>query len=466
MKTVVPILCCLFITQAHNQAHADAVRLQVVGPDKKPIAGAQVKAVEAKGIMMWRQVEQSLDLSTDAQGQAALETKFSLEKLPEEDGGPMQGNVLSQGSLNARISAPGMALTLAGLKAGDNEIVMQPGRTWSGVVLDHNQQPVAGVKVLLVSFETAADSRFPLYTPELQLESVSDAQGKWRFESIPLQGVAQLRIEDPRFARQLLSVPLTTSAAPPLFLDPGVTIQGRVLTPTGQPAAGVSLLAAGVNESFFFMQEGRRTGTDGTFNLAGLNPGNVMMQSFPAPNEGTGKDPIADEVKPKESAPPYLLGYRSVDGLKAGEVRDIGAVTTEAGVTIKGTIVSSATKEPLPGVRVSPYGNTVGEVRSDARGHFSVRTSVSTHEMGISRKGFIQLTKALSDPVDGIIDLGTIELKPGLSVGGTIKSPNGRSAGELLLFVDDGMYNHSYARSNQEGQFKFTELAPGEYTLQ
>ncbi len=47
---------------SHPGARADTVRLQIVGPDKKPVANAQIRVVESSGDWRNRKVEAPREL--------------------------------------------------------------------------------------------------------------------------------------------------------------------------------------------------------------------------------------------------------------------------------------------------------------------------------------------------------------------------------------------------------------------
>jgi hypothetical protein len=121
MRIALSLFCCVLWTVS---ARADAVRLQIVGPDKKPVAGAEVHVVESSGVWWERKTDAPLQMSSDAEGKVAFESRNPLVAPKIEPlSTPIGGNVLF-----ARIIAPGMAVAGQQLKAGDNEIALQAGQ--------------------------------------------------------------------------------------------------------------------------------------------------------------------------------------------------------------------------------------------------------------------------------------------------------------------------------------------------
>jgi len=216
-------------------ARADAVRLQIVGPDGKPVAGALVRVVESSGSWQERKAETPLELTGDENGKVAFESKNSLvEPTKPQRFGP--SNVVY-----ARVIAPGMAIAAQDLKAGDNEIKLQAGQTWGGIALDDDQKPVANAKIVLNGFGAEGEAKAVYFPKGLQLETPTGADGKWSLGNLPRGGSARVVVINPRFVREALELPLSAMGAPPLFLERGASIKGRLLTPDGQPAADVPL---------------------------------------------------------------------------------------------------------------------------------------------------------------------------------------------------------------------------------
>ncbi|MBW3637901.1 MAG: carboxypeptidase-like regulatory domain-containing protein, partial [Armatimonadetes bacterium] len=350
MKIAVLLFCCLVWTAA---ARADAVRLQIVGPDKKPVAGAQVRVLESSAFWEERSTEAPLELVSDAEGKIAFETKNPLIAPKFEAGmAPVAGN-----TIYARIIAPQMAVASQALKVGDNEITLQAGQDWGGAVLDEDQKPVAGVKIVLNGFGIPGEASSVYFPRALRFETTTGEDGKWSFSNVPRERRAVIQVIDPRFVREALNLSLVT-AAPPLFLERGATIKGRLLAPDGTPAADVPLFPGGNGG---YATDDFRTAPDGTFVLSGLAPGDFYLQSL---NYGR-----------REKSLPFLIEPKNVKSLKIGETRDIGDWKAETGVLVKGKVVESGANTPVAEAYVSLWGRGNGQGTSDKNGEFSFRAS-------------------------------------------------------------------------------------------
>jgi hypothetical protein len=440
------LLTLFLVAVGALSAQADAVRVQIIGPDKKPVAGAQIRVVEWSGRWHDPNTEAPREFSSDADGKVAFESKNPLVEPKREP--PMRG-LIGGNTLLARILAPGMEFVAQTLKAGDNEITLQAGKSWGGVALDEDQKPVVGAKVLINQFSGEGEPQAMYLPSELHLETTTDEAGKWNFDHIPRGGTAQISVADPRFVREPLWVSLRAPSAPPIFLERGAVIKGRLLAPDGQPAAGISLYPGG-RGAYYFSDDDFRTAPDGSFLIASLPPGNYYLQ-----NNHLGNS----------KSLPFIIEPKNVQLLKAGETRDIGDWKTESGILAKGKVVDIATKKPIAGANAGLGGPRArGEGVSDANGEFAFRASEDAMWSDISARGYGHVGKPVPPAVKGVIDLGTIELKRSFGISGTLKDKNGRGAGGLQLSVQGEQAAHS-TRTSDDGGFAFSDLKAGNYTL-
>lgn len=426
--------------------HADAVRLKIIGPDEKPVAGAKVHVVEASLGSWSRETEATLDLQSDEAGRVAFESKNPLPGAKDERA-PNTIVVMAQ------VKAAGLARKRTALKAGDNTLILQRGRTLGGVVLGEEEKPVAGVRIRLTSFDLARDESEHLYFPDDQEpQTQSDAQGKWSFADLPLEGAALVTVTDSAFKNETFCLDVAQDA-PMLFLERGATIKGRLLRPDGTPASGVKFDAG---------DSTRKTTTrvDGTFEVNGLGEESVYLQ---VPRGSWNPEEL-----------PFIVPLKPVEGLKPGETRDIGDWKTEAGVRTKGRVVEEGTQKPVPGASVDLWGRgSGGNGQSDITGAFDFLASPGAIGLGVSADGFVWQYKFFSQqkqeaptPKSGVIDLGTIALQRGEKVMGTIKNEAGAAFSFGLSLYAGGQANRVYARSGaKDGQFVFDGLAKGDYTI-
>ena len=415
-------------------ARADAVRLQIQGPDGKPVAGAQVRVQEVSGRWFDRKAQAPRDLKSDENGALSLETKLSLA-APKEKFGP-------QNFAMARVVAPGFAVGAATLKEGDNVIALVPSVALSGVVLDENQQPVAGAILRLTALRFLDDEtkKSVALSDDLALETTSDAEGKWRFEALPPGAVASFEARDARYQSQSFDL-ATSQSAPPIFVRRGVTIRGRILAPDGKGAPDVQFYVGDA-------QNQPRTDAQGRFEVSGLKPGSVPLQII----GGSGRNL------------PFFLPFKPIEGLRAGETRDIGDWQALPGVRVKGRVVDAAQK-PIEGASVRVWGRGDGEGTTDKTGAFDFPAQPDASVSTISAPGFVQKQRNnVPEAVKGVIDLDITTLQRGQKITGTVKNQAGAPVANVRLMATHNNINE-WASSDAKGEFVFDGLEIGTYKI-
>ena len=439
MKILLPIL--LLATAA--TAHADPVKIQVNGPDGKPLAGARVRVQESSGSWMDRKYEKPSDFVSDANGVVQWESKFSL--TPDSNQNRMEYGTQAL----ARVDAPGVAAVGGAiLKAGENVITLVRATTLDGIIRDENQQPLAGARLKIVQLSwSAADSTAPdkaqRMTPQgdLALETLTDAQGKWHLENLPVGSTAYFEAEVPGFRKVKFSATVAT-VAPPIFMRRGATIKGRILRPDGTGAAGVQFFAGDA-----FNQP--RTDTDGRFEVSGIEPGRVTLQIL-----GGGEKL------------PFILPYKAVQGLIAGEVRDVGDWKADQGVRVRGRVVGG-TNKPIAKAQVSVWGAGDGSGLADANGEFDFVAQKGAQMATVYATGYISKNlQNVTDAINGVVDLGEITLKSARKINGILKNQAGAPVPGIYLRATQKNNEIGGARSDANGEFTFDTLDVGTYTIQ
>ncbi|BCM89281.1 hypothetical protein IAD21_01126 [Abditibacteriota bacterium] len=425
------VLLCLLGSLA--LCHADAVRLQINGPDGKPVAGAQVRVVESKGMWFRRQDLPSHDFVSDANGVVALQSQ-----------NPLGNNTLDEtkSTLMARVLSPGMAVGIFGLKAGDNTFALKVGKTLEGVAVGDDEKPTANAHLFISSLSTKGP-RYDDLPDALALEATSDAQGHWKFDALPLEGQATIEVRDARFKRESFPVDVAQKT-PPLFLSAGMTIKGRLLRPDGSGAPGIRIYAGDYEHQPV-------TDATGRFEASGLADSSVMLQ-----------------IVGNDQKVPFIVNYKSVEGLKPGEVRDIGDWKTTKGVKLKGLVVNSATKKPIADASVSTWGRGANtDARSDKTGAFELLVSPDSSNVSVNASGFVPLSLMdVPDAQNGVIDIGILALRAGQKVSGVVVDEMGNAVTGISLFASRNNGNRSYGRTNlNDGAFFFDGLEAGNYTI-
>ena len=402
---------------------ADAVRLHIVGPDGKPVAGAKVRVIEWEGSWFARKKADALDLTADGAGALAFESKGKLTDPANYGGGGAM--------VWATVRAPGLATTLSMLRAGDNKIALEAGRSLEGTLLDAAQQPVAGVRVVVSGAEPLA-------------QATSDANGRFCLEALPAKGVVSLQVDDPKWRSESFPVDMTRPVPPPFFLERGATLKGRVLRPDGTPAGGVRLFAGNYERQ-------PTTRADGTFEATGLSEAEVYLQ-------------IVDN----DQKLPFVLSPKSASGLKAGQTRDSGDWKAQKGVRIRARVVASDTKKPIPDAYLSLFGGGYSQGQGDATGAFDFQSVPDFSQLSVGASGFVGLSKAAAtNAKNGVVDLGILELTRGKKVEGTLVDDKGNALANRTLNAAKKNANMGgdWARTDDKGHFSFDGLEAGEYTI-
>jgi hypothetical protein len=253
-------------------------------------------------------------------------------------------------------------------------------------------------------------------------------------------------VEHPRFAYESLQLPIKAVGAPPLFLELGGTIKGRLLTPDGQPAADVPIYPGGAD--FSARDRDYRTASDGTFQFSSLRAGDFNLQKL--------------DFGGRDKALPFIVRSKQVKALKAGETRDIGDWKTETGILVKGKVVESGAKTPVPYASISL---SQAQSQSDKNGDFSFRAPDDVSHGFISAQGFFNVHKQLAQAVGGVLDMGTIELRRGLVAKGTLKDKNGQHVVKMQIHAESERNGRVYGHTDSKGNFSIAPLEPGNYTL-
>lgn len=421
---------------------ADAVRLKIVGPDGKPVAGAAVRVFEVAGLAGAPKIEKPLELTSDAGGEVAFESKTPLPAAKEP-------SEIGRVYLGVQVRALGLAIRQSELKAGDNTLALRAGHAFSGIVLDENEKPVAGVKIQLRSISLPGQSLqersfFGYISPgdDGEPNALSDASGKWVLDGLPLVGTGEIGVADPRFKNESFAFDLS-KGAPPLFLERGATLKGRLLKPDGTGASDVRFYVG--NLAVF-----PKTGADGRFEIGGLGSDDLDLQAF---GFLTGNLP-------------FLVPTKHVPGLQAGEVRDIGDWQTKSGIHVRGKVVEAGTNKPLEGANIEVFGEgDLGQGTSGKDGTFDFVASPDNYSVSASMDGFVGYdSHDVPNSTTGVIDVGTITLKRGLKIKGVVKNQAGTPVVAMLYADKNG--SRAYARSDEkDGSFTFDGLEAGDYTV-
>jgi RNA polymerase sigma factor (sigma-70 family) len=314
---------------------------QVLGPDGKPVAAAQV-AVLAQGTRR------------RADGEPAVE-RLGLTKADGEGRFEVQVRRTS-GAREYRVDvlavAAGYGLGWQALHPDAEQpqavVRLYPGQPLRGRLVGLQGEPAAGVKVYL-AYVTRPGAReegdaLGFSDPREHWEPwpvpvTTDAQGRFVFDGLGRGQVVGLDIRDDRFARQTLQRVEITDREPTLTLQPPQLLEGRVTCEdTGEPVPNARLVVRGV-----VRKPNEPTFENGEVTARADAQGRFRVNSFP----GTSLDVWAYPA----TGTPYLGVHKEVVWPK-GAVQTRLDVPLPRGVLVRGRVTEKASGRPVAGVGV------------------------------------------------------------------------------------------------------------------
>jgi len=243
--------------------------LTVVGPDGKPVPSIPVEFYLNPAMDAWFTTEGGPDRygsfvasKTDAKGRAAVELPRDLKRLAHSIETPGYAHLFAFRDADR---------TLKGIPTTD-QATLAPAWSVGGIVVDGQGKPVEGARVRPIrtdfnGWETL-ETRFAR-------NCRTDAQGKWRYGSIPApQSEFECEIDDRQFAperRSLSRVEFGADdrrAAARIVLQPGITVSGKVLDEHGKPIPG-ALIRIGLQHAL----RQAVSGADGVYHVGGCDSG-------------------------------------------------------------------------------------------------------------------------------------------------------------------------------------------------
>lgn len=358
-----------------------------------------------------------------------------------------------------------------GALRGDVELVISSGGAISGLILDDDRNPVAGMLVQIQELDMAnqtflhskADGSFfvdKLAPGTWQVIGVPDTYETGQTGAAALEGLKIKAVEV--VAGEVVEVTLGAPAENPVHvvgrIRPADGLENALvmLFPEGQNALG-SMIIAPVTD-------------DGHFEADLLFPGRYVL----AVNRGEG------------------VGQDSVEFVREIPDQDTVELTLEMpGGAIHGRVTDDAGK-PLSGIRVSLYADgglstgTIGggkyaETTTDAAGEYAVQwLAAGSYTVGAGGKPLVNLIDGASPYgrevrhgialADGEVEYGVdFELASAGTISGRVLDANGMGVPNASVFVrnESGqlLERISLATSGADGNFTYGGVAAGRYTV-
>lgn len=285
----------------------------------------------------------------------------------------------------------------------------------------------------------------------------SDDEGRFRFDGLEPGEGAYLSLGGPvartRYTPTVLTAGETTSVV--IEVAPGKVATGRVLdSSTGLPIPGAEVSAG------HFLYAIVSADRMGRFRMPGLDDRSRVIHAR-ADGFAAGAARFEDEETPVDIVldPELVLTGRIVDGA--------GAPITSARIgTVQSIALGENGSQPL-------FRSPVGV---DDEGVFRRRGIGPDQPLVISVRapGFARRSWRIDDPRtvarDGVADFGAIELKPSLSLTGSLTWSTGEPvAGARVVArvegdVEAGL-SESFTHSSDDGTFQLRELASGPWNV-
>ncbi len=167
-------------------------------------------------------------------------------------------------------------------------IVVEPGRSVSGRVLDERGGAVAGATVAAGKLLSGGGSELYIASESIDAkDTTTDADGRYRIDGFPPGPITVVAGKDGAGRSASVAVPPgTASATLDLVLQPTTGLEGKI-TRSGQPLADTVVIATpiGASSNFFVV-----TGADGTFALDALSPASYLVYPMVGGGGGQPKD--------------------------------------------------------------------------------------------------------------------------------------------------------------------------------
>jgi len=429
----------------------------VVGPDGKPVAGAEVSTA-APGLPE----NEKPRAVTDAAG------RFALAGLPTGKYAvtvrPPAGSTCCEHVFDGIAAISGFAL--------EHPLKLPEGACVAGTVTDPGGKPVAGATVhLSLGYQS-------------HVRTVADAGGRFKIVGVP----PAMKQAGPRGQ----APPITLSAVPPesaptllgastplkdlasgkttqadLRLGAGGAMAGLVKGPDGKPVAGCQVIAfQRIGAGGYSATSGGRTGRDGRFTVAHVPPGNWALSVIPPAAAGLMLQAVPERA------------------VAAGKT-DVADVTLRSGGGMVGRVVTTKGK-PVAGAHVRlEIGRDGGLPYMPGMDNQNRYVALTDRDGAFRFEGLLPGThKIRCDPIDPglLVEAADVKISPpgpqkvemvahitGVLCG-TVRGADGKPLGYEFLSLRlqspaAGAKGAYQPYPDAEGRFRLAGVIPGKYTL-
>jgi len=343
------------------------------------------------------------------------------------------------------------------------DILMEPGFAIAGRVVDSKGVGVQNVLIDAIGNGPTTSSRGETVSTEGGEFFLADlAEGRYTLR-VEAQGYDVDPLQADAGERDIL-IELRSQGA----------LRGVVVNAEGEPVPSFALtvrVSHPTNRSFGHIQAKQTVSgqKDGSFLVEGLKADTYVVQADVRGYASSFSDPVVVE-----------------EGITTPDV----LVRMSKGGTLIGQVIDQSTKEPIAGVKVktaatgwvesefteilgalAPSALTDVTVRTDREGRFEIKlVTPDAYQLSFRRDGFttLYMNKIQVDP-DVVTDIGTVSMTAGATITGTAYLENGESAAHAFVGLrpmdNQQLHNSAKVRSDADGRFVLTNVAPGQYQL-
>lgn len=405
-----------------------------VDPDGRPVEGAEIRVHEAAADPMARFFSQDEDDEP-----AAVSAQDGFFRVRDR----RAGEVVDLDANRAGY-APAVASGVEVPAEPPVRLVLRPSAAVEGRTVDPDGKPVSGTRVTIFPSDPLALGGMRSFGAARARQAISDETGFFRVEDV-IPGSFELMATAAGYQRSELKNlevrPGQDLRGTEVVLAPGAVVEGRVLSPSGQPLAGAEVGMMEPSADFFFGTA--TTDGDGRYRLEGIAPG---PRSFQAEHESYRRAVKELEVR---------LGENTLDLRLEGGAEISGRVVDEGGV-------------PVPSARVflrdGPRSWGQPGAVSGADGSFRLEgVADGTYRIQADKEGFAHSRDGVEVTVAGSSVSG-VEVK--LSAGGAIVGQiTGVEFADLAKVQVWLMSNRRAGQVLPDGSYRIDHVEPGEHRV-
>lgn len=448
-KCAAPVLTAGTIIALCSAApvYAQTISGRVVGPDNKPFPGASIVVERFTGDGL----DEHPPVFSGSDG------TFILTLDREQNPASVAPNMLvARVTAAAKGFAP-VSVTMISGKPLDVLQLRPAEASLHGTIKSQDGTPLAGVTVRVTVIYKGADLSGGYVSVIKGLDALyratTDVRGGYTLENLPKEGSAFVMLDDPKYMRDTVRVPLTgpNSSTPLLTARPGGSITGQVLGPKGTPLPGVRVMAQGVRGRGNWA-EPAITDANGTYRLSGLESATYNVMTNPPAGHS---EVIAAAIE----------NVAVLEGKEAAAT----PIRFTPGAVVNGRVLDADTGKPVAGIQIGSYGphrpRTSGAItvaHTDAEGKFQMRVAPGDVYVYVADR--TEYLAGDNSSFTGRVREGeateqTFRLKKGNVLSGVVVNEAGEPVENVTVSVSEDYLPRSVS-TDKQGQWSIKGLAP------